>query len=232
MAAQGGRPVLLDATALGAEYLQERFPTIDAACRRLGLDWSRRPVRVTPAAHYWMGGIRTDLDARTSIPGLFAIGEVACTGVHGANRLASNSLLESVVFAWRVAALIRDRGVTESAAPEFSGPRLTIQESPGTVAVDRAELQRLMWTSAGIYRSEAGLREGLAQLGRWCVDGDCVLARETANMLLLAKAVMTAALERRESRGAHSREDFPELSPAFAHHILLQRAGQKIEGVA
>jgi L-aspartate oxidase len=225
MAAQGGRPVLLDATALGAEYLRERFPTIDAACRRLGLDWSRQPVPVTPAAHYWMGGIRTDLDGRTSIPGLFAIGEVACTGVHGANRLASNSLLESVVFAWRVAALIRERGFAESRAPGFSGPRLILDETQGSVAVDRAELQRLMWTDAGIYRSEAGLREGLAQLRRWCVDGDCVPARETANMLFLAKAILTAALERRESRGAHSREDFPEPSPAFEHHILLQRAG-------
>lgn len=224
MAAQGGKPVLLDATALGADYLHERFPTIDAACRRLGLDWSQRPVPVTPAAHYWMGGVRTDLGGCTSIPGLFAIGEVACTGVHGGNRLASNSLLESVVFAWRVALLIRERGVA-TAATEFSGPRVAVAEAQGTKPVERAELQRLMWTSAGIYRSEDGLRAGLAQLARWCVDGDDVAARETANMLLLAKAVLTSAQERRESRGAHWREDFPEPSAAFAHHILVQREG-------
>jgi L-aspartate oxidase len=223
MTAQAGRPVLLDATALGADDLRERFPTIDAACRRLGLDWSQRPVPVTPAAHYWMGGIRTDLDARTSIPGLFAIGEVACTGVHGANRLASKSLLESVVFAWRVAALIQERGLTESAAPKFAGPRLTVEEAQGSIPVERAELQRTMWTSAGIYRTEAGLREGLAQLSRWCVDGDCVSARETANMLLLGKTVLTAALERRESRGAHWREDFPAPSPILVRHTLSQR---------
>jgi L-aspartate oxidase len=170
-----------------------------------------------------MGGVRTDLNGRTSVPGLFAVGEVACTGVHGANRLASNSLLESVVFAWRVAAEIRDRGFAASAAT-FSGPRMQIDEQQGTVAMERTDLQKLMWASAGIYRAEAGLRDGLAQLGRWCVDGDCATARETANMLLLAKTILTAALERRESRGAHYREDFPAPSPALAHHILLQRA--------
>src|SRR5271154_6087732 len=87
-----------------------RFPTIDAACRARGLDWSRTPIPVTPAAHYWMGGVRTDTWGRTSVPGLFAVGEVACTGVHGANRLASNSLLESLVFAWRCAEFLLDDG--------------------------------------------------------------------------------------------------------------------------
>ena len=107
MARQGGRPVLLDATGLeranGAGFLAERFPSITRVTRENGFDWATQPVPVTPAAHYWMGGVRTDLDGRTSIPGLFAVGEAACTGVHGANRLASNSLLESLVFAWRAA---------------------------------------------------------------------------------------------------------------------------------
>src|SRR5699024_5602178 len=101
MRAQSGRPVLLDATSIGRERLRERFPTIDAAVRRHGADWSRTPVPVTPAAHYWMGGIRTALDGATSRPGLFAAGECARTGVHGANRLASNSLLEGAVFGAR-----------------------------------------------------------------------------------------------------------------------------------
>ena len=104
MAAQGGRPVLLDATAIGAERLRRRFPTIDAAVRAAGIDWGREPVPVTPAAHYWMGGIRTDLDGRTTLPGLHAAGECARTGVHGANRLASNSLLEGAVFGARAGA--------------------------------------------------------------------------------------------------------------------------------
>jgi L-aspartate oxidase len=108
MASQGGTPVLLDATALGAEFLRTRFPTIDAACRAAGIDWSREPVPVTPAAHYWMGGIATDTRGRTSLPGLYAVGEVACTGAHGANRLASNSLLESAVLAHRSASVVGD----------------------------------------------------------------------------------------------------------------------------
>ena len=103
MAKQGGRPVMLDATALGAEYLEQRFPGISRVTRENGFDWAVEPVPVTPAAHYWMGGIRTDVGGRTSLPGLVAVGEAACTGVHGANRLASNSLLESLVFAWRAA---------------------------------------------------------------------------------------------------------------------------------
>src|SRR5690606_30415963 len=106
MARQGGAPVLLDATALererGAGFLATRFPSISRATREHGFDWTREPVPVTPAAHYWMGGVRTDLHGRTNLPGLYAVGEAACTGVHGANRLASNSLLESLVFAWRV----------------------------------------------------------------------------------------------------------------------------------
>jgi L-aspartate oxidase len=101
-----GAPVVLDATAIGAEALERRFPTISAASRAHGFDWSREPVPVAPAAHYWMGGVATDLDGRTSVAGLFAVGEVSCTGVHGANRLASNSLLESLVFAHRAAAAI------------------------------------------------------------------------------------------------------------------------------
>ena len=122
MAAQGGAPVLLDATRLGAGFLTRRFPTIDAAVRARGLDWSAQPIPVAPAAHYWMGGVRTDTFGRSSIPGLYAVGEVACTGVHGANRLASNSLLESLVFAWRCAHLLTDASFSPSDArfPEGS----------------------------------------------------------------------------------------------------------------
>ncbi|AXK46959.1 L-aspartate oxidase [Brachybacterium saurashtrense] len=125
MVAQEGRPVLLDATALGAEHLRRRFPTIDAALRRAGIDWSRTPVPVTPAAHYWMGGIRTDLEGRTTVPGLFAAGECARTGVHGANRLASNSLLEGAVFGERAgeAAAAAARAGSELPAPAPSPGR-------------------------------------------------------------------------------------------------------------
>ncbi|MGP9844936.1 FAD-binding protein [Brachybacterium sp. 107] len=125
MAAQDGRPVVLDATGIGAQRLRERFPTIDAAVRGAGFDWGREPVPVTPAAHYWMGGIRTDLDGRTTLPGLLAAGECARTGVHGANRLASNSLLEGAVFGARAAcAALRDAssGAVCAASPHTALP--------------------------------------------------------------------------------------------------------------
>ncbi|MGO2605692.1 MAG: L-aspartate oxidase [Brachybacterium tyrofermentans] len=116
MAAQDGRPVVLDATSIGADQLRERFPTIDAAVRGAGVDWGSEPVPVTPAAHYWMGGIRTDLDGRTTLPGLLAAGECARTGVHGANRLASNSLLEGAVFGARAGATAMEQARAAASA--------------------------------------------------------------------------------------------------------------------
>ena len=225
MAAQGGKPVLLDATALGAEFLTARFPTIDAACRRFGLDWSQQPVPVTPAAHYWMGGVRTDEWGRTSVRGLFAVGEVACTGVHGANRLASNSLLESLVFAWRAAhLLLEDRDVLDRQSwpvGECDAIVAEMDAAAATVPVRREELQQLMWEKAGIYRNEAGLREASAQLNRWKVVGTSVHDLETANLLALAKVIVAAALERRESRGAHYRNDFPETLASFRRQLVM-----------
>jgi L-aspartate oxidase len=226
MAAQGGQPVMLDATALGADFLAKRFPTIDAACRERGLDWSRMPIPVTPAAHYWMGGVRTDTWGRTSVPGLFAVGEVACTGVHGANRLASNSLLESLVFAWRCAELLLDETDAPSAvfatqdgtpAPLSVPARFTKRDSK---MVDRFALQTLMWNAAGIERDSAGLEAAAAQLDQWQPCGRTVHELETANLLAVARVILTAALARRESRGAHFREDFPEASHAFQHSIV------------
>lgn len=211
MAAQGGRPVLLDATALGRDYLARRFPGIDASCARNGFDWASEPIPVTPAAHYWMGGIRTDAHGRTSLPGLFAIGEVACTGVHGANRLASNSLLESLVFAWRAT------DVLDAQWPR--SPRMsTTLTAPavGGEPVDRARLQRLMWDGAGIERSAGGLRLAARELERWTATGESVHDLETRNLLDLARLVVTAASRRRESRGAHWRTDRPTTVEAFA----------------
>jgi L-aspartate oxidase len=225
MAAQGGKPVLLDATALGAEFLAARFPTIDAACRSFGFDWSQQPVPVTPAAHYWMGGVRTDNWGRTSVRGLFAVGEVACTGVHGANRLASNSLLESLVFAWRAAhLLIEDDAALDTWPIEECDTLSAATEIVATdieIPVQREELQQLIWDKAGIYRNEAGLREALTQLGRWKVTGTTVHDLETANLLALARVVVLAAIERRESRGAHYRNDFPETSPSLQHQLVM-----------
>ena len=231
MAAQDGKPVLLDATGLGEKFLTERFPTITAACRARGLDWTREPIPVTPAAHYWMGGVRTDLWGRTSVPGLYAVGEVACTGVHGANRLASNSLLESLVFAWRCADLLLDGDLTKHAPPQFAHDEASIIAEPVATALmapaDRATLQEIMWRGAGIERDLQGLQSALNELNRYKPDGVTVEQLETANLLAIARVVLQAALARRESRGAHFRHDFPETSAPFAHSLSYHNASAR-----
>lgn len=216
MAAQGGRPVLLDATALGAEYLQKRFPGITRACLEHGFDWSAVPVPVTPAAHYWMGGIRTDLWGRTSLPGLFAVGEAASTGVHGANRLASNSLLESLVFAWRASDQL-----DSDAEPLVVHPEVVRASVTGARQFERAELQQLMWRLVGLERDGEGLALASSTLAGWGVAGDTVADGEKRNLLDLARVVVAAAQRRRESRGAHDRLDYPETDPAQAHSFEL-----------
>ncbi|MFZ2964703.1 MAG: L-aspartate oxidase [Rhodoglobus sp.] len=218
MARQGGAPVLLDATALGRALLTERFPGISRLTAAHGFDWATEPVPVTPAAHYWMGGIRTDIDGRTNLPGLFAVGEAACTGVHGANRLASNSLLESLVFAWRVA-----DALDADAVPVAAGRVSVLEpvESAATIGepFTREGLQELMWRDAGLERSAAGLRAAAETLAGWERRGDTVADAEDANLLDLARIIVTAALRREESRGAHARADRPATSAAFAHSM-------------
>lgn len=221
MAKQGGAPVMLDATALGTEFLAERFPGITKVTKENGFDWGSEPVPVTPAAHYWMGGVRTDDSGRTSLRGLLAVGEVSCTGVHGANRLASNSLLESLVFAWRAAAAL-DEPWIELRVEVEDDPASTVVDDDATV-VDRAELQKLMWDAAGLYRSAVDLTAAADKLAGWKSSGDSVAAREDGNLLDLARLVVHAALAREESRGAHYRVDFPESSPVFARHISWLR---------
>lgn len=234
MANQGGRPVMLDATALGSRFLAERFPTIDAACRSRGLNWGSEPIPVTPAAHYWMGGVRTDEWGRTSVPGLFAVGEVACTGVHGANRLASNSLLESLVFAWRCAHLLLADSfswISDKVSGDWSPlseeraivEQVEIEAGGSVLPVERVELQQLMWDFAGIHRDREGLRNAAARLRGWTVSGSNVSDRETANLLTLAQTVVGAALVRCESRGAHYRRDYPEQVESFRHQLVFAR---------
>ena len=218
MAAQDGLPVVLDATALGADFLAHRFPTIDAACRAAGIDWSREPVPVTPAAHYAMGGVATDIHGRTSLPGLFAVGEVACTGAHGANRLASNSLLEGLVFAHRAAeaigeewpeppAWVAEPGLAASATEFLEGDR----------SFDRARLQSILWTGAGLHRDRAGLDRAARELAGFRMPEP----GEDANLLQLGRLVVASALSREESRGAHFRSDFPLPAAGTPRHTVL-----------
>ncbi|WP_309069760.1 FAD-binding protein, partial [Microbacterium sp.] len=207
IAAQPGR-VRLDAT--GVSGLRERFPSIDAAVRARGLDWTREPIPVTPAAHYLMGGVATDLDGRTSLAGLYAIGECARTGVHGANRLASNSLLEGAVFGARAAAAVA-QGTGGAASTPSLVERAGRAELPHAVApFTRGALQRLMWDHAGLVRDADGLSRAADTIAAWraaASDPVSVADHEDANLLLVAAYVVAAALERPESVGAHWRAD-------------------------
>ena len=222
MDAQDGRPVLLDATHLHSDdvreraaFLARRFPTIDRAVRERGLDWARAPIPVTPAAHYLMGGVSTDLFGRTSLPGLYAVGEVARTGVHGANRLASNSLLEGAVFGARAGDVIVEDAASGS-WPDFASPD---SAAPGTLGkpvaapgFSRAALQQLMWDSAGLVRDEAGLEHAASVIAAWRAQQRTPLGEHDAedeNLLLVAAHLVAAARARRESVGAHFRSDFP-----------------------
>lgn len=210
MARQHGHPVRLDATALGAARLARRFPTIDAAVRERGLDWAREPIPVTPAAHYLMGGVVTDLDGRTTVPGLYAVGETARTGVHGANRLASNSLLEGAVFGARAGdAVATDRPWHAPAVePTRPLPTAVADDAP---AFSRAALQRLLWDHAGLERDAAGLDRAASILAAWRAQ-HLALSIEDENLLLLATHVVDAARMRTTSVGAHFRTD--ALDPA------------------
>ncbi|MBK5238239.1 MAG: L-aspartate oxidase [Actinomycetales bacterium] len=236
MIAQGGQPVLLDATALGESFLSERFPSITAACRSYGLNWATDPIPVTPAAHYWMGGVATDSWGRTSIPGLYAVGEVACTGAHGANRLASNSLLESIVFSHRAVSNLGQPWPEDAPAARWGaqGPLLELElTEPATATtpsstqvIDRVELQTMMWDNVGLARTRAELQSTLDQIHGWRpADPAHRLFPdwEDANLLLLAQALTQSALARHESRGGHYRLDYPETSPALARPITIAR---------
>lgn len=220
MERQDGRPVYLDATHLHsadpaerAAFLARRFPTIDRAVRERGLDWAREPIPVTPAAHYLMGGVVTDLEGRTSIPGLYAVGEVARTGVHGANRLASNSLLEGAVFGVRAGEAIAHDVArpwhgpvsTGVSAPAYAGPAAS-----GAPEFTRDRLQQLLWEDAGLVRDEAGLHRAAAVLAAWRSARRTPVTEadyEDENLLVVGEALVAAARARRESVGAHFRRD-------------------------
>jgi L-aspartate oxidase len=218
--------VWLDARGLGAGVLESRFPSILARCRAAGIDPVTEPIPVLPAAHYASGGVRTDLYGRTSVAGLYACGEVACTGVHGANRLASNSLLEGLVFAGRIGAdLARELPPQQDPAePEGAVGTVAGRLDPSI----RAELGRAMSAGAGVVRTAASLAAAaatLAALGKRPAAEPCPQAWEATNLHTVATALVAAAARREETRGCHWREDFPDRDDARWHGHLLAAIG-------
>ncbi len=199
--------VQLDCTRLQSVDLAARFPGVFSYCRSVGVDMRTQPIPIAPAAHYLMGGVRTDIDGRTTLPGLYACGEVACTGVHGANRLASNSLMETVVFGKRVVEHI-ERGEGGFAQPSTE---VVATVDNGGSAPGFDALQQLMWSSAGIERTGAALAGALQVARSWPEAGQPADRAdfERRQMGTLARLMLQAALTRTESRGAHYRSDFP-----------------------
>jgi L-aspartate oxidase len=229
----GAAHMYLDGRHFGAAMWAARFPTILAACRAHGIDPVTEPIPVAPAAHYASGGVRTDLRGRTTVPGLYACGEVACTGVHGANRLASNSLLEGLVFAERIAAEIL-------ASPAAAGPPVPREPSrePLLEPAVRYEVQRAMTTGAGVLRSARSLAVAAAELERMHTRAaedlardhktaqPCVETWEATNLNLVARVLVAAAAHREETRGCHWREDHPGRDDEhWGHHVVVRLTG-------
>ena len=218
--------VFIDVTHLPPQFITTRFPQIYRFCLDHGLDITRELIPVAPAAHYMMGGVKTSTWGETNIAGLFAAGEVACTGVHGANRLASNSMLAVVVFSKRIvektAKAIEDKGTTKRAESRY-----TLSQRPPSRRAPKPSLvtlKQLHWEKVGVIRSKEGLTEAADTLWAW----QKVLPRPTdrpsyelCNLVLTGRLVTKAALLREESRGAHSRSDFPQTSAEWQKHIVF-----------
>jgi L-aspartate oxidase len=213
----GADHVYLDARHLGKDFLEQRFPTIVASTRAAGVDPAIALIPVAPAAHYASGGVRTDLHGRTSIPGLYACGEVACTGVHGANRLASNSLLEGLVFSRRIADDIA-RDLPPQADP-VAAPDVAAWVAAPAI---RGDLQRAMTRGAGVLRSADSLVAAATELTRLGEQRTTprTEAWEATNLLAVASALVASACARRETRGCHWREDYPTAADEWRGHLL------------
>jgi L-aspartate oxidase len=234
---RAGERVYLDARGIAGEPFERRFPTVFGACMKFGIDPRTTPIPIVPAAHYHMGGIAVDLNGRTSVPGLYACGEAAATGAHGANRLASNSLLESVVYPERIAQDIAGSPPAAASSPTASventqpdiararaGARIGAADAPpiaGT-AFEWAELRDAMYSGVGVERDEAGLNCALERLRRLAGGSPSEDVRDAATV---GSLVARAALRRRETRGSHTRTDYPNEVPAER-----QRSFSTLEG--
>ena len=229
--------VYLDLSHLDPVVVHRKFPGMAELCRKFGLDLARDRIPVRPGAHYMIGGVTVDAEGRTGLPGLFAAGEVTSSGLHGANRLASNSLLEGLVYGARAGGaataeiLAEGLGGESFIVPPIANPRT---DEPGEESLDLADirnsLRALMWRQVGVERTGVALEEALAAVEGWC---RYVLPRQFAdpqgwqlqNMLQVARLMIAAAIEREETRGVHHRADHPGVSPAWLAHVAWHRGG-------
>jgi L-aspartate oxidase len=234
MKKSGADHVLLDITGRPPGFVEERFPNIYRECLRWGFDIGRQPLPVVPAAHFMCGGITTNLEGRTSIPGLWAIGECACTGLHGANRLASNSLLEGLVFAHRAAEALAgtlDRSSPWPDVPEWEVGQAVPSDEAVVITQNWDELRRLMWNYVGIVRSTSRLQRAARRIAllqeeiaeyywKYFVTRDLL---ELRNLATVAQLIVECAASRRESRGLHFTRDYPDPDPRFGRDTVIKR---------
>jgi len=221
--------VFLDVTHKGEAFLRTHFPNIQARCCELGIDIAHQPIPVVPAAHYTCGGIVVDLEARTDLPGLYALGEAACTGLHGANRLASNSLLECVVFSEAATRdILRQKPVKPPKMPRWDDSRVSDADEEIVLSHNWDELRRFMWDYVGIVRTSKRLERALHRIkllereideyyANFRVGNDLI---ELRNLVLTAHLIVRSAQRRKESRGLHFSRDYPELLPAARDTVL------------
>ncbi len=250
--------VWLDLSPIERERVRYRFPNILRVCGDWGIDPLVEPIPVAPAAHYWMGGIETDAHSHTQVPGLLAIGETASTGVHGANRLASNSLLECLVFATQLEKL-QLSPPTKGARPARACEYGDWSDRMEAIATIRQQLPALMWQSAGVVRDRVALAAALSRVAAWQAElAECEpivshvlapmpnvavsfrsphaeaqlrLAAETLNLTDIAYAILAGALQRQESRGGHYRRDFPDTDPAWRLHTAIAGKGPTLQPI-
>jgi L-aspartate oxidase len=228
--------VYLDVSHLPAEKIMARFPGIAATCRQFGIDITTDRIPVRPGAHYMIGGVTVDAQGRTTIPGLWAAGEVTSSGLHGANRLASNSLLEGLVFgahAGRGASLAAQQIADDYRAPPLEFPAVEPPDEPLDLGDIRNSLTSLMWRSAGVRRDRETLEAARDAIHSWCgyvlpQQFNSPAGWELQNMLIVARLMVQAAHQRQESRGVHLRTDFPDADDTHWLRHLTWRVGDPI----